>query len=150
MKPVQLNNPQVVALLTEMNIWLQDFYPENTEGFSMKEIHDLNAEFVAAYEGDFIVGVGGVIMNPDYAEVVKVYVHQDHRRKGVSRALMDYFENMVKNKGINTIKLFTGIRQPAVIEMYKKFGYEEIPPFDNCRNYPEDVIRSLVFFQKLI
>ncbi|WP_241979998.1 GNAT family N-acetyltransferase [Cryobacterium glaciale] len=66
---------------------------------------------------------------PDTAvEVKRVWTHSAHRRRGLARQVMAELEAEAGRRGIRSIVLTTGARQPEAVALYRSLGYE--PQFD--------------------
>ncbi|KAH8598705.1 acyl-CoA N-acyltransferase [Bisporella sp. PMI_857] len=65
------------------------------------------------------------------AEVVKLLVRPDARRKGIARMLMLHIEQFAKETGREMLTLDTATETPAR-DMYKRLGWEE---WGTCRSY---------------
>ncbi len=65
-------------------------------------------------------------------EVKRVYVADDYRGRGLSKALMLDLEDRAREAGIATMILQTGALQPAAHGLYESLGYERVgvyPPY---------------------
>lgn len=83
-----------------------------------------------AREGDKLVGMIGAFIpegSLDTAVVVSVYVPGEERRKGVSSRLMQaILETLASQPGLRLARLGVNVTQVAAINLYRKFGFEEI------------------------
>ena len=64
----------------------------------------------------------------DSVEVKRVWTHSAHRRCGLARQVMAELEAEAGRRGIRSIVLTTGARQPEAVALYLSLGYE--PQFD--------------------
>ena len=73
---------------------------------------------------------GGAFMRgeDDSVEVKRVWTHSAHRRRGLARQVMAELEAEAGRRGIRSIVLTTGARQPEAVALYVSLGYE--PQFD--------------------
>lgn len=53
--------------------------------------------------------------------------------------IMEYLETELHNRGINLLRLETGIKQPEALGLYRKLGYRERGPFGAYSNDPLSV-----------
>ena len=65
----------------------------------------------------------------DALEVKKVFVRERARRTGTARRLLDALEAVARERGVSTLLLETGIRQPGAIALYRSLGYRAVEPF---------------------
>lgn len=82
---------------------------------------------------------------PGAAELKRMFVRADARRKGVGRAILVALEAEALRMGYHTLRLETGILQPDAISLYRSCGFAPIPCFDE---YAEDP-RSICFEKQL-
>ena len=74
---------------------------------------------------------GGAFMRDDDAgavEIKRVWTHSAHRRRGLARQVMAELEAEAARRGIRSVVLTTGARQPEAVALYLALGYE--PQFD--------------------
>ena len=82
---------------------------------------------LVGYLGDIPVAIGCFkILDEKTIEIKRMYVRDEHRRKGLSTTLLNFLENWGKEKGFSIAKLETGKGQPEAINLYKKKGYTVI------------------------
>lgn len=89
--------------------------------------------FLVAEDNKEIVGVvfGEYSMKEDWSELMGVVVDENFRGKGIGVALMNKFEDIVRNKGISMIETDANINTLA--KFIHKLGYEKGNTFVNCR-----------------
>ena len=73
--------------------------------------------------GNFTVALAG--------EVWDVFVHPDHRRKGLGTALMDWTFHALKLLGAQDVKLHVAIANDDALRFYEKLGLRPVM----CRMY---------------
>lgn len=89
------------------------------EGYPVED--DRQRMFVAEVEEEELAGFGQV--NLDDAEVVAVYVHPDHARRGVGSALLDRLEADARDEGIDALSLTASLN---AVPFYERAGYEPV------------------------
>ena len=86
---------------------------------------------IVFYENDIAVGCGAFRKKKeDTVEIKRMYVHPDHRKKGIASAVLAALEIWAKEVGYVYTILETGKNQPEAINLYQKLNYTIIP------NYP--------------
>ena len=86
---------------------------------------------IVYYENDIPVGCGAFReKETDKTEIKRMYVHPDHRKKGIASAILKELEIWAKEVGYTYTILETGKNQPEAINLYQKLNYTIIP------NYP--------------
>ncbi|MFE6234537.1 GNAT family N-acetyltransferase [Cellulosimicrobium sp. NPDC057862] len=145
-RAVPWDDPDAAALRREMHETSSAvLYPELFAGFDAAGGFDavdarVGAEVVAtvvAYRDGDAVGCAS-LRRPapgapaDALEVKKVFVRERARRTGTARRLLDALEVVARERGVSTLLLETGIRQPGAIALYRSLGYravEQFPPY---------------------
>jgi GNAT superfamily N-acetyltransferase len=79
------------------------------------------------------VEVGGTRLT---AEIKRMYVAPQARRKGLARAMLAHLEQTARRAGAEAMVLETGIRQPEALALYESSGYAEVPGFGFYRDAP--------------
>ena len=90
--------------------------------------------FFVAYRGARPVGCGGLRRHDEHVgEVKRMYVHPEHRRHGVGRAVLRAVEAEAHRIGYVKLVLETGMRQPEAIALYESEGYVAVEPWGPYR-----------------
>jgi phosphinothricin acetyltransferase len=84
---------------------------------------------VVATDGGLVVGFGSLSPYRDkhaYATTVEnsVYVHGDHRRQGIGRALLEELLRLAARHGFHTVIARIGERNTASIGLHEACGFE--------------------------
>jgi putative acetyltransferase len=66
---------------------------------------------------------------PGVAEIKRMFVAPDQRRKGIAAAVLSELEKWASELSYSRFILETGINQPEAIALYKKNGYASIPNY---------------------
>lgn len=69
-------------------------------------------------------------------EVKRVYVADDYRGRGLSKALMIDLQDRARLAGMQTMILQTGARQPAAHGLYESLGYERVGVYPPYGSFP--------------
>ncbi|MCI9843670.1 GNAT family N-acetyltransferase [Flavobacterium pectinovorum] len=86
---------------------------------------------IVYYENDIPVGCGAFREKESgTTEIKRMYVHPDHRKKGIASSILKELEIWAKELGYTYTILETGKNQPEAINLYQKLDYTIIP------NYP--------------
>lgn len=87
--------------------------------------------FAVAWVGDEPAGCGGIRrLRPDVAELKRLFVTGEARRRGVARSLLRYLHDAARMAGYRQIWLETGTEQPEAVALYEVSGYFPIAPFE--------------------
>lgn len=70
------------------------------------------------------------------AELKRMWVAVDARRRGVAKALLGAVESAARTAGKTRMVLETGVAQPEAITLYAASGYHAIPNFGHYADSP--------------
>ena len=91
-------------------------------------------------------GCGGVqIYNAEYGELKRMYVRPQFRGSGLGKMMIAHIEAFVRQRGVPTLRLETGVQQLEAIGLYERSGFTRIGPFGEYRDDPLSV-----FYEKTI
>jgi putative acetyltransferase len=132
-----------MTLLALSDRYMGALYP--AESNHLESAAALKLPNVAVF-GSFIDGLlvacGAVkILYDDgrYGEIKRVFVLEEHRGRGLSKAIMECLERHLQDSGIALARLETGIKQPEALGLYAKLGYQFREPFGAYRHDPLSV-----------
>lgn len=141
-QPERPDSPDALALIAALDTHLNALYnPENRHGLSVAALLDPAITFLVARWDGIPVGCGGVLLVPGdgsdvaYAELKRMYVDPQWRRRGVAQALLRELERVALVQGFTIVRLETGIYQPEAIHLYEHAGFTRCPAFGK---YKED------------
>jgi len=139
------------ALVGELEAVLAvEYPPEQRHGLTFDAIFQPHVRFFLARLRGAAVGCGGVALFPDFAEVKRMYVRDSARRNGVAGAILARIEEEVRGAGLSLLRLETGVRQVAAMQLYARAGFQECPAFGAYALKAKQAIASSVFFEKRI
>jgi len=96
--------------------------------------------YVIAYDALLAVGMGALRSLDDRAaEVRRMYVLPSHRRHGVGRLILGELERRALDFGYRVLRLETGCRQQAALQLYETSGFRRIDPFGPYTDDPPSV-----------
>ena len=124
-------------LIAELDAYLSPLYPQESQhGYSIEKLIAQRVEFFVLYHDGEPAACGGVQFfanhdNPDesYGELKRMYVRDEFRGRGFGKQLLAHLERLAVDKGVTTMRLETGTRQPEAVGLYESSGYHRIPPF---------------------
>jgi ribosomal protein S18 acetylase RimI-like enzyme len=70
------------------------------------------------------------------AEIKRIYVAADARRRGLARLVLVHLEDTARAAGTEVMVLETGLAQPEAIALYEASGYTPIPGFGFYKDAP--------------
>lgn len=85
---------------------------------------------LVVYENDQAVGCGGFKeYDQDTVEIKRMFVHPEHRKKGIANLILNTIEDWAKEKGFQNFILETSPKLTSAISLYEKKGYKLIPNY---------------------
>ncbi|MCG2610920.1 GNAT family N-acetyltransferase [Flavobacterium sp. SM15] len=82
---------------------------------------------VVCYEDDVAIGCGALKeYDAQTGEIKRMFVHPEHRNKGVANAILQELEAWAGELGFSSCILETSQKLENAIALYKKFGYQPI------------------------
>lgn len=125
--------PDALALLDEAAIEARVLYPESfTAGrpWPVNPPTPARGVYLVAYADGQPVACGALRpIDARLAEVRRMFVTADLRRRGLARAMLRELETRAATLGYTHMRLETGMRQLSAIAMYEKLGFARIEPF---------------------
>ena len=96
--------------------------------------------YIAAWIDDVPVGCGAIReLDQSTAEIQRMYVHREYRRRQLGRTILVYLENEARRLGYSRLVLETGDRQVPAMALYQASGFRRIPPFGRHVDDPTSV-----------
>jgi putative acetyltransferase len=146
-RPERPDSPDAVALITELEAYLETLYPaESRHGYSVKKLMAQAVAFFVLRENDIPAGCAGIqLFGSEYSEIKRMYVRPEFRGLGFGNLLLDHLADYARARGVSLLRLETGIYQAAAIRLYERTGFHRIPPFGA---YVEDPL--CLYYEKRI
>jgi putative acetyltransferase len=139
----------VRALIFELDSELSVAYPpEQLHGLTLNSLFEPHLQFFIARHGDTAVGCGGLAFFDGFAEVKRMYVRKAERGGGAAQALLAHLESVARQAGVSLLRLETGVRQPAAIRLYERFGFRSCAAFGPYISMAPAAIKNSMFFEK--
>lgn len=145
-EPAVPTDPGPAALLAEAQALQAELYPpEHNHALPTEALLADNVRFLAAREGQVVLGVGAVVLKDGYGEVKSMFTAPAGRGKGVAAAILRALEDIALEEGLAMLKLETGDELAAAVRLYERFGFARCGAFGD---YVED--GSSVFMEKAL
>ena len=108
------------------------YIPYNT----LDDIHDV----LVAYENNTPIGCASFKRYDDKsAEVKRVFVKEEYRGNQIGRQLMEFLEQLARDKGYSYLILESGEPLVAAMRLYRSLGYAVIPNYGQYVNMADSV-----------
>ena len=128
-------SPEARALLTAMEQEMFALYemsempmPASTDDL---EPHAGGAFVVGWEDGRAVAGGALKRLEPGVAEIKRMYVLPDARRRGHARRLLAALEDTARVLGYERVRLDTGARQPHARALYESAGFQPIRDYND-------------------
>jgi putative acetyltransferase len=117
-------------------------------GLTLNSLFEPHVQFFIARLGDAAVGCGGVAFFDGFAEVKRMYVREPARGEGIAQALLAHIEDVTRSAGVALLRLETGVRQPAALRLYERFGFRPCAAFGPYTTMAPAAIKNSLFYEK--
>jgi len=136
------------GLIAELEAVLEPLYPQvSRHGYSVEKLLREGVTFFVARVDGAPAGCGGVqLVEREYGEIKRMYVRPPFRGLRVGKLLLAHFAGYTSERGVDVLRLETGIHQVEAIGLYERFGFARIAPFGPYRVDP----LSLCFEKRLV
>jgi putative acetyltransferase len=139
----------VRTLIFELDSELAVAYPpEQMHGLTLRSLFEPHVQFFIARQGDAAVGCGGVAFFDGFAEVKRMYVREAARGEGAAQVLLAHLEDVARAAGVPVLRLETGVRQPAAIRLYERFGFRPCAAFGPYITMAPSAVKNSLFYEK--
>ena len=136
------DSADAVQLIGELDAHLMAHpYPaQSRHAFSVdKLLREGVVFFISHYEGQ-LAGCGGIkLFGGEYGEVKRMYVRPAFRGKGLGKAMLNRLAEYARSKGVDLLRLETGIYEVEAIGLYERFGFQRRGPFGDYVEDPNTV-----------
>lgn len=133
------DQPEVQALIGALDALHRGLYPAS------RRLPAVDAAALLRSEARFLVlrdarrqvlGCGAIVLREDCAELQRMMVRPESRGRGLGRALVAALEVEAVMAGRPLLRLQTGVRQNAAIQLYETLGFRRCGPFGESRPDP--------------
>lgn len=131
-REVDPSSPELLELITELHLEYALRYPDTRfYEIDVTEFPSTGGSFLVGYLDGQPVACGSFrpVDGGDLAEIMRMFVKKEFRRKGIARKLLAFLEASARDLAFAEVCLEAGIRQPEALGLYRSAGYKEIPPF---------------------
>ena len=98
------------------------------------ELKNDNSYYIVAKFDNTIIGFAGLKYVLDEADIMNIVTKKNARSCGIGSILFEHLLNYAKENGIIKITLEVNENNVAAINLYKKFGFEQIAKRENYYN----------------
>ena len=136
--PERADTADAILLITELEAHLEQFYPsESRHGFSVEKLLAEEVAFFVLRANGAPASCGGVrLFGSDYGEIKRMYVRPEFRGQGFGKRMLRHLADYAQARGIDLLRLETGIYQREAIALYESIGFRRIPPFGSYTDDP--------------
>ena len=118
---------QFVALTRQLDDELRQRYGELQDLYTPHNRLDcIDTALLGVVDGQAVACGCFKRLDAQHAEVKRMFVHPQWRRRGYSAQLLRALEGWARELGVQQLLLETGRRQPEAIALYHKLGFTSI------------------------
>lgn len=139
-----LSGPEISALL-EFHIAeaIRHSPPSSVHAMSIDRLRERDVTFWSLWEGQALAGCGALqALGSDHGELKSMRTAPSFLRRGVGEAILRHLIGEGQRRDYHRLSLETGTLEPykAAHALYRKYGFENCPPFadyadDGCSIY---------------
>lgn len=139
-------DPAFIALVNELNAWLRIKDGDKHEYYNQFNSIEGIPHVVVIYENSKAVACGAMKpYNDTTLEIKRMFTRHEAQGKGLGRTVLVALEDWTRELGYKTLLLETGKSFSAAISLYKKYGFQQIPNYDQYVG-----VKDSICFQKPI
>ncbi len=135
-------NSDFIELCYELDAFLNGIAngEENRKKYNQYNKLDDIYDVILCYDEDIPIGCASFKMYEDScAEVKRVFVKKDFRKKGIANELIHRIEKCAIKKGYTSLILETGRPLEAAMALYLSHGFHVIPNYGQYKDMPESI-----------
>jgi putative acetyltransferase len=131
-------SPEAAELMTALDEEILELYPDlPVHGIDSLEFRRAGGVFLIGRVDGIPVACGALRPRGDrMGEVKRMFVRREHRRNGYSKVILAALEEIARGRGYRTVRLETGVNQPAAMALYERSGYQCIPCYGEFVSEP--------------
>jgi GNAT superfamily N-acetyltransferase len=120
--------------MQELDVEIAALYPGSMiSGIDEAKFEEAGGYFVILQQGNQIIGCGGFRpVDNECAEIKRMFVRPDVRRRGGARQILRHLEQEAHRRGFRSTVLETGCDNAGAIALYESEGYLQISEFSGC------------------
>ena len=119
-----------------------------TPSILKSELESENSKYIVAKKDGEIVGFAGIWISPDDAQITNIVTKKTNRKNGIGSLLLDKLIEMAKETKRDNISLEVNENNIAAINLYKKYGFEELGIRKKYYNGKDNAIIMTKYFNK--
>jgi len=140
------NDPDFITLVDELNTWLSIKDGDKHAYYNQYNSIEGIPYVLVIYENGKAVACGAMKeYDPATVEIKRMFTQPKVRGKGLGKTILVALEDWARELGYDYLLLETGRSFSAAVYLYKKYGFEQIPNYDQ---YAE--IKDSICFRKSI
>lgn len=141
------DSEDATALIEELEAHLASLYPsESRHGYSVDKLLREGVAFFVIRVDNAPACCGGVkLIDNSYGEIKRMYVRPQFRGLGLAKLMLGHLTDYARKRGVEMLRLETGIYQQEAIGLYERSGFKSVPPFGEYKPDPNSV-----FYEKQI
>lgn len=98
--------------------------PWSKQGFR-EALETPYALFLAAVQGEKLIGYCGIYLSMDEGEITNVAVHRDYRCRGIGRRLLEELQRRTLQLQVHTLFLEVRVSNESAVRLYESCGFKE-------------------------
>jgi putative acetyltransferase len=131
------NQPEVIELIEALDAYQSGLYPAESNHFiDIAALSRPEVIFAVARDASGPVGCGAIVIEAQWGELKRMFVHPSARGMKVGAALLEFLEAQAAARGCGQLMLETGVSQPEALGLYQRAGWKLRGPFGTYTKDP--------------
>ncbi len=123
--PMNVTDKSVLSLFSEHDDFMLDFLGDDKWCYTRYSENENIENVWVAYADGLPIGCIAYRKKADgIAEVKRLYIKNEYRGRGISKALLKTIEHYAKEQGCNTLFLDTRITLEPAVSIYRFYGFD--------------------------
>jgi ribosomal protein S18 acetylase RimI-like enzyme len=140
-QPERPDTEDAIKLIDELETILSPMYPaESRHGYSITKLIEQKVQFFVIRCDGEAAGCAGVQFFEEeglaYGEVKRMYIRPSFRGLGLAKLALKQLEETAAARGVEILRLETGIHQTEAVGLYERYGFKRIGPFGDYWDDP--------------
>lgn len=113
----------IILIQKDFNLKFDKFW---TVHILQEDLENENSRYIVAKHKDEIVGIAGIKIILDEANIMNIVTRVDRRNLGIASSLLSKLINLAQDSKCSTLTLEVNENNLVAIHLYEKFGFERI------------------------
>jgi ribosomal protein S18 acetylase RimI-like enzyme len=115
----------------------------------MKMVEDGDSVLLCALFENKVIGYITILRDTNHKGDLEIFIHKDHRNKGLGKELILSAIKVTKNLDTKSIYLSVRENNRIAINLYKKLGFTKVEKRDNNIIYKKSTVSQIIMIKRI-